>query len=183
MEKIHLEKQGETLTFLTPDDQTADKLEMYLEIAPGKSGPTPHIHCLSDEGFEVKSGTLIVLIDGKESILRSGDKIIVKAGQVHSFRNGSDEEAALVNGYIDPAYNFKWMLVEMAKSANERGGSWDNVSLILAGYVLFLLRKEYRLGGIPFFIQDILFGILSLTAKLTGKWKTLPQRPVLTYKN
>lgn len=182
METIHLEKQGETLSFPTPENEITGYLEIDLMMAPGKSGPTPHIHTLSDEGFEVISGTLVLTIDGKESVLNAGEKGIVKAGQVHTFKNGSESEPLIVKGFIEPALNFKWLISEMAKSANERGGSWDDVSLIQAGYMLFLLRKEYRLGGIPFFIQDILFGILAMIAKFSGKTKAIPLRPVVHYR-
>jgi mannose-6-phosphate isomerase-like protein (cupin superfamily) len=179
METIHLEKQGETLVFPSPEDKTTGYLELRLMLAPGKSGPSPHIHTLSDEGFEVVSGTIVMNIDGKEIVLHAGEKAVVKAGQVHSFRNGSDTEPLAVNGYIEPAINFKWFITEMAKSANERGGSWNDVSLVQAGYVLFLIRNEYRLGGIPFFLQDILFGLLAMVAKISGKAKAISPGPGL----
>ncbi len=177
METIHLEKQGETLRFLSPEDPDTGRLDIELIMAPGKTGPTPHIHTVSDEGFEVISGILAVSIDRKETILHAGEKAVVKAGQVHTFRNGSNTEPVICRGYITPARNFRYLIREMARSANERGGSWDDVSLLQAGYVLFLLRKEYRLGGLPFFMQDILFGILAGIAKLTGQAKLIAPLP------
>ncbi|MCC5908808.1 MAG: cupin domain-containing protein [Balneolaceae bacterium] len=176
METIHLEKQGETLIFPYPEDEKTGRLEIKLKIAPGKTGPLPHIHTVSDEGFEVVSGTLIIKIDGKESALKAGEKAVVKAGQVHTFKNGSDSEPVVVKGFIDPAHNFRWFIREMARSANERGGSWEDVSMIQAGYMLFLLRNEYRVGGIPFFMQNIIFGTLALLAKLSGQAKRITPR-------
>jgi len=43
MEIFHLEKQGETLSFPYPEDENTGRLEFELKMAPGKSGPMPHI--------------------------------------------------------------------------------------------------------------------------------------------
>jgi len=177
METIHLEKQGETLIFPYPENEKTGRLELELKMAPGKTGPMPHIHTLSDEGFEVVSGTLVIKIDGKESVLKAGEKAIVKAGQVHTFKNGSDSEPVVAKVFFDRGLNFRWFIREMAKSAIERGGSWDDVSIIHAGYILFHMRKEYRVGGIPFFLQNILFGTLAGIARISGRAKRISPRP------
>ncbi|TVP98074.1 MAG: hypothetical protein EA359_18755 [Balneolaceae bacterium] len=116
-------------------------------------------------------------VDGEEHVLGPGNKIVTKAGQVHTFKNGSSSEPVIVNIYVEPALNFRWMIRESARLANERGGSWDDISLLHGGYLFFKFRDEYRLGGIPFFIQDILFGLLAGVAKITGHAKSITPLP------
>ena len=182
METIHLEKQGETLSFTSPEDEKTGRLVLELKLAPGKAGPPPHIHTMSDEEFEVISGTFVIIIDGEESVLKPGDKGFVKAGQAHTFRNGSDSGPVVVKGYIEPALSFKWFISEMAKSANENGGSWDDVSILQAGFILFMLRKEYRVSGIPYIMQDLIFGFLAALAKISGRARKISPRPVIVKK-
>jgi len=177
METIHLEKQGETFRFTSPDEPGTGRVDFELTLAPGKVGPSPHIHTKSDEGFEVISGKLIMNVDGEEHVLGPGNKIIARAGQVHTFKNGSSSEPVIVNIYVEPALNFRWFIRESARLANENGGSWDDLSLLHGGYLLFKFRDEYRLGGIPFFLQDILFGLLAGVAKITGHTKSISPLP------
>lgn len=173
METIHVKKQGETMVFFPAKDEGSERLELEVTLAPGKDGPPPHNHLVSDEKFEVISGSMICHINGKKIVLEAGESVIVKAGQVHTFKNGSKKEPLVVKGFIEPALNFRWMIRELAKSANERGGTWKDVSLLKAGYIFFQIRKEYRLGGIPFFLQTILFGLLAGISRLTGHSKSV----------
>jgi len=38
-------------------------------------------------------------------------------------------------------------------------------------YIFFKMRREYRLAGIPFWLQDAIFGIGAAIARLTGSAK------------
>ena len=43
-----------------------------------------------------------------------------------------------------------------------------------AMYVMWKLRREYRLAGMPYWLQDALFGIGAGIARLTGAHKRWP---------
>jgi uncharacterized cupin superfamily protein len=45
------------------------------------------------------------------------------------------------------------------------------VALLPAAHLLFRLRRQYRLASMPFWAQDLLFGVLSGVASLTGRTK------------
>lgn len=65
----------------------------------------------------------------------------------------------------------------MGEWAMDRGGDWRNVPLLPAACIMFRLRGEYRLAGMPFWLQDVLFGILTVVAHVTGQAKQVG-RPV-----
>jgi hypothetical protein len=60
------------------------------------------------------------------------------------------------------------MLQTMGEDAMANGGDWKNVSLLPAMYIMWKARKEYRIAGMPFWLQDIIFGIGAAVARLTG---------------
>jgi quercetin dioxygenase-like cupin family protein len=178
MKTYTLEKQGETLIFYNPETGTGGCLNFEMVLAPGAIGPEPHIHTRQDEGFTVISGTLVVTIDGSPRTLHAYDEVIVKAGQAHSFRNGSDTDPVSVRCYADPALGLYWFLSEAAKLAIVRGGSWKDLPLPEASWLLYNLRDEYRLAGIPFILQNILFGTLATVARITGRTRKIAPKPV-----
>jgi hypothetical protein len=45
--------------------------------------------------------------------------------------------------------------------------------LLPAAYVFFLLRKEYRFAGMPFWLQDVMLGLLAGIAAITGQARGL----------
>lgn len=51
----------------------------------------------------------------------------------------------------------------------ERGGDWKKMPLLPAAHLLFLLRRQYRLASMPFWVQDLVFGFLTGVAYATGQ--------------
>ena len=180
MKTFALSQQGEPLIFpntTTPADQT---LHVGVILAPGADGPPPHIHTRQDEWFEVESGRMLIKINGKEQILEAGDKICVKAGETHTFKNGLDNQPLKVNARFEPAGHIEWMLTELAKSAIRNGGAWKNLPVLEIGYCMYEMRSEYRVGGMPFWLQDMVFGAFHFLAKATGASKNLKPLPITT---
>lgn len=178
MKTYTLEKQGETLIFHNPETRTSGRLDFEMVLAPGAIGPEPHIHTRQDEGCRITSGTLVVTIDGTTHTFHTNDEVKVKAGQVHSFRNGSETDPVTVKCYAEPALGLYWFLSEAAKLAIDRGGSWKDLPLLEASWLLYNLRNEYRLAGIPFILQNILFGSLATVARITGRTRKIAPKPM-----
>lgn len=176
MRSITLKKQGETLVF--PQEVTAPEgvLLAALHLAPGAKGPEPHAHMLQEETFTVTQGRLIVTMDGQEHVLEVGQSATVKQDQVHTFRNGHADQPMKATVRVEPALHLEWMLHEMATSAARNGGDWKSLPLLEAGYVLHELRAEYRLAGIPRFIQRALFALLHGLARRTGAANKIAKR-------
>lgn len=147
-----------------------------LHLDPGAIGPEPHAHMLQEETFTVTRGRLIVTMDGQEHVLEVGQSATVKQGQVHTFRNGHADQPMKAAVRVEPALHLEWMLHEMATSAARNGGDRKSLPLLEAGYVLHELRAEYRLAGIPRFIQRPLFALLHGLARITGAAKRIERR-------
>lgn len=174
---IDLQAIGERMQFNDARERTNGKRsEATLSLGPGNKGPGPHIHIGQDEGFKVNSGTLIVTIGKKEVTLGPGQSAVIRSGEAHNFRNGSATERVEAEFWYEPALHIEWMLQSMGNTAMERGGDWNKVPPLAAMHLLWKMRKEYRLAGMPYWLQDALFGFASLLARLTGAHKrwTMP---------
>ncbi len=171
---IDLYKIGEHLHFNDSRELTNGKRsEGILTVAPGKSGPPPHRHMLQEEGFEIISGEMIAKVEGKDVLLKAGKKIVVKQGESHTFKNGSSNEKLVARFWFEPALNMEWMLQTFGEEAMKRGGSWANAPVLQMLYCMYKMRKEYRIAGMPFGMQDVLFGFFAWLAEITGEAKKI----------
>jgi mannose-6-phosphate isomerase-like protein (cupin superfamily) len=175
---LNLEKEGECLTFYGDPDFNAAAMEFECILAPGSKGPSPHIHTMQTETFHVVSGVMIARLKGQDDItLGPGEKITVPVNRLHSFTNGSVDEPLVTRIVVEPALDFQWFMMEAAKSAIRNGGNWKDMPLLEGGHLMWLSRDQQRMGGMPYFMQDILFGAISLLALLTGRAKNIAPKP------
>jgi hypothetical protein len=77
---------------------------------------------------------------------------------------------------VEPALHFQWLLAGMAQSAIRGGGSWNDVSPLEVGYLLYQVRDEFRSAGMPVVLQDIVFGFLARLAIILGKTKDIASK-------
>jgi len=175
---LDLEKEGKSYTFYGEPDSRAAAVEFRHVLAAGADGPEPHIHTKQTETFHVISGTMVARVKGQGDVtLGSGEKIAVPPEIVHSFTNGSKEEPLVLRIVVEPALDFQWFLSEAVKSGIRNGGTQKDMPLLEAGHLMWLSRDQQRIGGMPYFMQDILFGILSLVARITGKAGNIAPKP------
>lgn len=166
---IDLHATGERLEFNDARERTlGGRSEGIVTLGPGRSGPEAHIHRQQLEGFEVLSGTLVIDVGGRSVTLRPGESLVVAGGEAHTFRNPDAGMPAVARFWFEPALNIEWMLQCMGELAMEGGGDWKDVPLLSVASILFRLRKEYRLAGMPFWLQDVIFGVLAGVARMSG---------------
>ena len=177
MQTLHLEQQGETITFLT--EANVRRCAFEVRLAPGADGPPPHFHLGQDESFEVVSGVFHATLDGTEHRLGAGERVTIRSGVVHTFRNGLANEPLVLRGAMEPPLRFHWALSEMARSAIRGGGSWKHLSLLDAGWVLHQVRGEYYTAGIPRPLHHLLTGFLATLARLVGQHRRIAPPPLL----
>jgi len=166
---LDLKEQGETLIFFGDPDPTAPVLEFECSIAPGKTGPEPHMHPLQTETFRVTRGQMLAKVDGEERIVREGETLVVAAGRVHTFRNPDSTEPLTMRITIEPALNFQWFLTEAARSAIRHGGSWKDMPLLETSYIISQVSDEHDWPGMPRVAKRLLFGTLARLAVLLKK--------------
>ncbi len=176
MHTLELEQQGETIVFLDDPDATAPSCAFEVRLAPGADGPPPHYHLGQDESFEVVSGVFQASLDGTEHRLGAGERVTIRSGVVHTFRNGLPDQPLVLRGAMEPQLDFQWALSEMARSAIRGGGSWKHLSLLDAGWVMHQVRGQYYTAGIPRPLHHLITGLLAALARLTGRRRALTPR-------
>lgn len=175
---LDLVTEGEKFTFYGDPDCKALAVDFHNVLAPGAKGPEPHVHTMQTETFHIISGTMIARVKGQEEVaLGPGEKIVISPGKVHSFTNGSKEEPLETRIVVEPALDFQWFISEAAKSAIRNGGSWKDAPLPEVGHLMWQSRDQQRMAGLPYVLQFLLFGTLSIMARITGKAKNIGPKP------
>lgn len=171
---IDLYKIGERIAFNNTRELTKGaRSEGMLTLAARSGGPLTHVHIGQTESFEVISGKLLVIMDNKEHVINAGQTITIPNNVVHTFKNANANEPVEAKFWFEPALNAEWMLQTLGESAMDNGGDWAKASLLQMGYLMYLLRREYRLGGLPNWLQDVIFGLLYRLAIITGEAKKI----------
>lgn len=89
--------------------------EIICEIDPTEKHPEydvaiavidqsiPHYHKKTTEIYEVLKGELVLTLDGKEALLKKGDKATIKSNTIHSAKG----KETWVKAYSKPGWVFK----------------------------------------------------------------------------
>lgn len=171
---IDLHKIGEKLEFNDSREKTnGQRSEGIMTIGAGRKGPPPHAHTKQVEGFEVISGQMVAIVNGKETILHAGQTILVHPDEDHTFKNASQTEELVARFWYEPALNTEWMLQTLGDEAVKNGGDWSKAGLLPTLYIMHKMRWEYRLAGMPVWVQNLMFGAGAAIAKLTGASKRI----------
>ncbi|GAB4081151.1 cupin domain-containing protein [Modestobacter muralis] len=81
--------------FLATGDQTRGDFGLFeVTMAPGGSGPGPHLHRTFSESFHVLEGSLAVLANGGWTTAHAGDLVYVPRSAVHGFRSAGPDVGA-----------------------------------------------------------------------------------------
>lgn len=92
-------------------------LRFEVWTAPGGDVP-PHYHPTQTERFEVVSGDLEFVVDGRTVHATAGDRLLVQPGEMHAFRNTTEVEAHL-RAEIEPPGTQREFLEEAAALARQ----------------------------------------------------------------
>jgi len=97
MSKHNLNETHFGLRYIATGEQTDGQyFQCTTSIPAGDPGPPKHRHKNESEGFYVLSGSLCLIVEGREHVLNSGDFFNVAPGTTHTWSNKSAEEAELV---------------------------------------------------------------------------------------
>ncbi|MFN2136760.1 MAG: cupin domain-containing protein, partial [Candidatus Promineifilaceae bacterium] len=83
---------GHNITFLqTAAETDGELLQVEYKVTRPESGPAsivpPHVHLHTRERFQVETGTLGLLMDGKKHLLAPGEYVTTLPGMPHTFWN------------------------------------------------------------------------------------------------
>ncbi|MEU2347646.1 cupin domain-containing protein [Modestobacter sp. NPDC049651] len=81
--------------FVATGSQTRGDFGLFeVEMAPGGSGPGPHLHRTFSESFHVLEGELAVLTGEQWTTASAGDLVYVPRSSVHGFRSAAPDVGA-----------------------------------------------------------------------------------------
>lgn len=166
---IHNSKTGQTLEFITTSkDSNGKLLEMISTYKPRSNEPAPHYHPLQNERFVILKGAMNVRMNGAVTTLKKDDSIDIPAKTVHSMWNDSNDEAA-VRWSVMPALNTEYFFETLTRLSNDDKTNDEGVPSILnIAPLATKYNKEFRLAKPAYFIQKVIFTMLTFIASLKG---------------
>lgn len=126
-----------------------------------------HFHVLQDESFEVISGQLTIVYDGKTSTLSAGEKITLPKLKSHNHYNNEDQPVTYIHS-VTPALDFDYLfenLAGLAADGKSKNGSYGLVQELVT--LKYLDSKAY-LADIPVWVQKVLMVTIAPIGRLFG---------------
>lgn len=152
----------------TSADTDGEYLEMEVSYAPHSDQPPNHYHPYQEEYFEVLKGVFHTKIGGVEHIYETGEKFNVPKNTPHWMYNTSDEDGCLL-WQVRPAMKTQAFLETMWNlEANGKTNANGVPPLLHLSVILREFSDEFRPSNPPYWIQRLLFGLLSPIGKLLG---------------
>jgi len=96
-----------------------DRVSVVEHYMPYGESPPLHVHRNEDEVFHILEGSMLIHIDGKQSIAHAGETVLAPKGKPHSFRVESPEGARCLT--ITSGGDFETMIREMGEPALSAG--------------------------------------------------------------
>ena len=160
---------GDRIVFLQTTEETNGEL-LSVEYIVTQQENEPHVplhvHLLSDERFEVKQGTLGVIIgDAKEKrTLTVGEEILIPRNTLHTFWNAGEEDLHFITD-ITPAGRFQTYWETMFRLARDGKVDKQGFPNLLQLMVLAQIADSYTTDA-PIFVLKAVIAILGTV----GRW-------------
>lgn len=160
---------GETVTFLvTPAESDGKLLEIEMVADPRAPGATTHIHPRLTESYELLEGRLAVRLEGVETTVVAGQRLVIPPRTAHSFWN-RDDAAARVRVRFEPAGRFdEFMETVYALAADGKTDSKGRPRLLQAAVTGAAHLDDIALASVPVVVQRLAFALLAPLARLLG---------------
>ncbi len=159
---------GDFYEFLKTAKDTNGEQVAVKTILKSKGQIVPkHFHVLQDETFEVISGQLTVLLEGKSQVISAGEKITLPKNIPHNHYNNQEKPVTYIHT-VTPALDFEFLvenLVGLAADGKSKNGKFGLVQELVS--LKYLDSKTY-LADIPVGVQKVLMNTIAPIARLFG---------------
>jgi len=144
-------------------------------VPPGGFVAAEHVHPNQEERYEILAGELNVRLDGREQVLRAGDRVVVPAGRPHVWRNAGLEEVRF-RCEVTPALHFETFLETFFGLASDGKTNQKGLPNPLQLAVLArAYQDEIRLARPAPVVQTLLFAPLAMAGRLMGYRSSYPR--------
>lgn len=168
-DKITNDRTGQTMIFLQTGKEKAGALLEIESFNPRSDMREPiHIHPTQDSSSKVISGVLHFWINGKEQVVKPGEKIEIPAGVPHCFWN-EDETVAHSIQQFKPAQHIDEFFESFFALA--RDGKLDNKGMppFMQLPLLGLKHKnDIRVLSPPWMVQLLTYWLLAPVSYILG---------------
>ena len=166
--KIVDTQSGDIFERIVSSEDTGGEYSIVkVTLMPGGFKPVLHYHSVQDETFEVTSGRLTYILDGKRGVINAGEKIRLPKGVPHTHYNNEKEELVM-NQIVTPSLDFDCFsdtIFGLASEGKLRKGTPGLLQILM---LLSKLQSKTFLASIPQGVQSSLAYILFPLGKLLG---------------
>lgn len=160
---------GDTYEYLETAKETNGERVTIKMILKTKGPLVPdHMHTLQDESFEVLSGKLAILSEGKKITLSPGDKIAFPKNTPHNHYNDDDKAEAVFIQTLTPALDFEYLLETIVGLSTDGKMPNGKAGLIQELVILKYIDSKSFLVNIPLGVQKLLMNILAPIGRFLG---------------
>lgn len=176
-ETLKIHKNGETLIITKSAADTGGTITEFEGYEEPGIGPPMHVHFKQEEKVKVITGKMRIKTLTKEFSLNEGEEYTFAAGEAHQFWN-EGELTMHYSGHVKPSNNYEYFIRHIYQSSNEAND--DKPSPFDAAYLLTRYKSEMDMLVIPRPVKAIVFPILLIIGRLTGKFKKYKDAPKAT---
>jgi mannose-6-phosphate isomerase-like protein (cupin superfamily) len=167
--EIRNAKTGQRIKFLQTTVETKGSfLEMIATYERKSLEPPTHYHPHQEEYFEIISGELTIRMNGEIEVLGPGHQLYIAKNTSHALWNNTTKPT-VVRWKVVPALETERFLETLTGLANEgKTAANGKPGLLQIALTANRFANVFRLHRPPYFIQRILFFLLTPFAYLMG---------------
>src|SRR4051794_17776346 len=83
-----------------------------ITMAPGRAGPSAHVHDDEDDAFYVLDGGLVFVVDDEDIAAPAGTFVLVPPGVLHTFVNRTATPVRILNIHAPAGFDRRLLSVE-----------------------------------------------------------------------
>lgn len=143
------------------------RVRARLVFTPGGLRVQPHLHLDQDEVYEVQSGRLAYMLDGKAGVAEAGATVTLPRGVAHQHYCGGAEDTVVIQT-VTPGHDFDY-LIENIFGLGSEGRAIGGLDNAIQGLVwIHGMRSTLFVASLPIGLQKLLASVAAPFARWVG---------------
>src|SRR5690349_13638721 len=97
--------------FLALSEHTPRFNASIITMAPGREGPSAHVHDDEDDAFYILDGEIVFTVAGEEVAAPAGTFVLVPPGVLHTFANRTEVPVRILNIHAPAGFDRRLLAV------------------------------------------------------------------------